>query len=1003
MVKIKLENEVLQVVGESCHGAKENLRWLLKNMRPYFEITMQDEPEAVASLALRLNQLQQEQRLVLADREDRLILAKRNQPGSLYETLSGLSEREVSYAQFTQSYEALPFCTDKLEVQRFEFDRKKHEEIAATKRVNIPKEIQFAVADALKEFYPQFDLKQLPELLNLLWLNNENYVRISPAKRTAQAVWMYYLSSQQSGICFDVELSEDDAGRGEYRIMFATENPPQFDFLTQVMEVFSRLRVGVRRAYCLTISNGMTPYFLGTFYVSSAYADLSDSESPLYQNLRSELYNTQILSTSKPTYKTYVNKGLMTGEEASLVNAIIAFCHTNLAHNQPERFSFDDVERTFLSQPEMTNELIKLFELRFDPALAQLKQDRYLEFYAQIKQSIEEYNSGHRYLDDIRRTVFRCALLFINRTLKTNFFVPEKQALAFRLHPEYIDELGADCYADLPADRPYRVTFFFGRHGCGHHIGFSDIARGGWRTVLAHGWDDYISNANTIFRETFVLAHTQHLKNKDIYEGGSKMVVLLDAADLKDRELVTRRLHKVQYGFINAFFDIFITENGKAKDGRVIDYYGQDEPIELGPDENMHDTMVERIATQSVRRGYLLGIGVMSSKRIGINHKEYGVTSAGVVKFAEITMEHLGIDVHRDMFTVKFTGGPGGDVAGNAMHLLLERCPAVRINLIIDGTGALYDPQGADSVALKQILLQQDIEAYDAEALHPGGYILYRNQRKTEGLRELYRKLTCSPKGLSEEWITVDEFYRDFNRLLFTVKADLFIPAGGRPETVDVTNYQDFFDSEDQPSMRAIVEGANSFITPEARDLLQKKGIVILRDSSANKCGVISSSYEIMANLLMSEKEFITNKELYVADVLSILEKRAEDEARLIFKRLQQSGGNKLITEISAEISQEINANYSRLFEFFQANGEASEDPQMKKVLLAHMPKFIRERPRYRGRLQKLPPKYIAAIIASEISSSLVYRGDQKADFIEMIKGHINRNFTANDKKKTVS
>ena len=100
----------------------------------------------------------------------------------------------------------------------------------------------------------------------------------------------------------------------------------------------------------------------------------------------------------------------------------------------------------------------------------------------------------------------------------------------------------------------------------------------------------------------------------------------------------------------------------------MVDYYREDEPIELGPDENMHDEMIEEIAALSKRRGYILGIGIMSSKRVGINHKEYGVTSTGVVTFAEITMTELGIDIRRDPFSVKFTGGPNGDVAGNAMR-----------------------------------------------------------------------------------------------------------------------------------------------------------------------------------------------------------------------------------------------------------------------------------------------------------------------------------------------
>jgi glutamate dehydrogenase len=472
------------------------------------------------------------------------------------------------------------------------------------------------------------------------------------------------------------------------------------------------------------------------------------------------------------------------------------------------------------------------------------------------------------------------------------------------------------------------------------------------------------------------------------------MVVLLDAVDLKNKELVTRRLYKLQFGFINAFFDIFVTENGRAKDPRVVDYYGEDEAIELGPDENMHDSMIELIARQSVRRGYLLGIGVISSKKAGINHKEFGVTSTGVVKFAEITMEQLGIDVHRDPFSVKFTGGPGGDVAGNAMRILLERCPAVRINLILDGTGALHDPLGADRQALLRIVLQKDIEDFDPQALHPGGFILYRNVRCTDGLRELYKRVRCTEAGLTEEWITVDEFHREFNNLIFTVTADLFIPAGGRPETVDESNWQKFF-QHGQPSMRAIVEGANSFITPPARNELQKRGIIILRDSSANKCGVISSSYEIIANLLLSEKEFFTNKERYVADVLQILEQRAEEEARLIFKRRKDSGDSLLYTEISAEISSEINTHYAKLFNYFQRRPELSDDPLMQRSILAHLPQMIRREPRFRKRIKTLPAKYIAAIMASEIASSLVYRGDQEANFIEMFKGHLRRNFSA--------
>ncbi len=70
--------------------------------------------------------------------------------------------------------------------------------------------------------------------------------------------------------------------------------------------------------------------------------------------------------------------------------------------------------------------------------------------------------------------------------------------------------------------------------------------------------------------------------------------------------------------------------------------------------------------------------------------------------------------------------------------------------------------------------------------------MLYRGQRRTEGLRELYKKVVCSDGGLEEQWISVDEFYREFNNLPFTVEADIFIPGGGRPETIDIENWQKF-------------------------------------------------------------------------------------------------------------------------------------------------------------------------------------------------------------------
>jgi glutamate dehydrogenase len=975
-------------------GRRANRSWLHEQMSPYFFVSMHDEPNALNILERELGTLRHNRRLILADRPNALILATVNAPGSLYEalTLRNIAEREISYAMFAHSGGALPGMAELLEIQRLEFDRKSDAVIALNYDVEVPTTIRRKVCRAVRSAYPGFDRCQIDPLLNILWLNNEQYVRIAPLARVAHTLNLFYETQQRGGVYLDV--APVDGSTGETRVSIGVGNPPQRDFLLQVMEVFHRLAIAINRAYCLTISSGIDPYFLASFYVHRRDGQSLAPTTSLHQRLREELCATQLLATTSHVYREFVTVGLMSGSEAALVNAFIGFCHTSLAHNQPDRFGYDEVQGAFHANPQITLQLLALFRARFDPAGAD-RLANYPSALAEAETAVAGYNTGRRYLDAIRREIFRCCLLFIRHTLKTNAFVLEKQALAFRLDPAYLAELGTEYTADLPSGTPFRITFFYGRAGFGYHVGFSDIARGGWRTVIARSRDDLVTSANTLFRETFVLAHTQHAKNKDIYEGGSKMVVLLDASDLQqagEQTIETIRLYKLQYGITSAFLDLFVTRDGVAAHPEVIDYYREDEAIELGPDENMHDVMIEAVARQARRRGYLLGAGIMSSKQAGINHKEYGVTSTGVVTFAEIVMDELGIDLRRAPCRVKLTGGPNGDVAGNAIRLLLERAPGVQFVLILDGTAAVIDPAGADHGELRRIVLKHDLDNFDPRALHSGGILLLRSGSRQDGLKTLYRRVMKSETGVQEEWVSSDEFAREYLELVFSVPADLFIPAGGRPETIDHDNWMNFLLPDGTPSARAIVEGANSFLTPEARTELQRKGVLIMRDASANKCGVISSSYEIIANLLLSDDEFFADKERYVGDVLAILEKRAADEARLILRRHREKP-DLLCTEISDALSGEINAHYARLFRYFLENPLLPLREPYRRALLAHLPAMLREEPRFRRRLSRLPAKYRAAILAAEIGSSMVYLGDRESDFEDAVRLHVQKHF----------
>jgi glutamate dehydrogenase len=126
--------------------------------------------------------------------------------------------------------------------------------------------------------------------------------------------------------------------------------------------------------------------------------------------------------------------------------------------------------------------------------------------------------------------------------------------------------------------------------------------------------------------------------------------------------------------------------------------------------------------------------------------------------------------------------------------------------------------------------------------------------------------------------------------------------------------------------------------------------------------------------------------------VLKILDKRAEEEAKLIFKRYHEYRGEALYTEISDDLSREINGHYARLFALFQDQPEISDQSLFRKVILNHLPAFIRQTPKYKARVKKLPPKIKYAILASEIASFIVYQGGWEVDFITRLREYLKEN-----------
>lgn len=154
MNELAVDNRMLQkirrTVIDELGRTTDNLEWLRAQMQPYFFITMKKEVEAIANLASGLSWLKNNRRRILAETDRKLILACLSQPGSLYETMKNLQEKETSYAHLARSFGPVPGTEDRLEIQRFEFDRKSPEEVLNAGEITIPKRIRKEVTAELR-------------------------------------------------------------------------------------------------------------------------------------------------------------------------------------------------------------------------------------------------------------------------------------------------------------------------------------------------------------------------------------------------------------------------------------------------------------------------------------------------------------------------------------------------------------------------------------------------------------------------------------------------------------------------------------------------------------------------------------------------------------------------------------------------------------------------------------------------------------------------------------
>jgi glutamate dehydrogenase len=483
---------------------------------------------------------------------------------------------------------------------------------------------------------------------------------------------------------------------------------------------------------------------------------------------------------------------------------------------------------------------------------------------AQLKDHIAQVVSNEN-----EQMVWDAFRVFNSAVLKTNYYTPTKVALSFRLDPRFLPEL------EYPQPL-YGMFLVISSESRGFHLRFRDIARGGIRIVKSRNRETYSINARSMFDENYSLASTQQRKNKDIPEGGSKGVILLDAKQQDKGRVAFEK-------YIDSIIDLLVPPSSPGIKDPIVDLYGKPEMLFMGPDENTAD-LVDWATEHARNRGALWWKSFFTGKSPklgGIPHDTYGMTTLSVREYMTGIYRKLNLDPSK--VRKMQTGGPDGDLGSNEILQSNEKYTS-----IIDGSGVLVDPNGINREELIRLAENRSmICEFNISKLSKDGYRVLVDETNIQ-----------LPNG---EVVGNGTIFRNTFHLRNIGLADSFVPCGGRPESVDIISVNKLV-VEGKCTIPYIVEGANLFITQEAKLRLEMFGCVLFKDASANKGGVTSSSLEVLASLAFDDEGFAENMcvgpdgrvpefyRAYVKEVQEVIKRNARLEFEAIWREHEQAG-----------------------------------------------------------------------------------------------------------------
>lgn len=368
------------------------------------------------------------------------------------------------------------------------------------------------------------------------------------------------------------------------------------------------------------------------------------------------------------------------------------------------------------SYPEITEILVKYFNIRFDPHNPASNSERTSIQNALQDSFIAALDSVDNLTED---KILREYMQLFEATLRTSFFKDQQASLGEHCLAFKFD---GDLIENLPKPRPRYEVFVYDLRVQGVHLRGGKVARGGLR------WSDRFEDFRT---EILGLVKAQQVKNAVIVPMGAKGGFICTQKPIDDsREAFLQNGVDCYRLFINTLLSVTdnLVEGQVVKPEQIVCWDGDDPYFVVAADKGTA-TFSDVANEISERRGFWLGDAFASGGSVGYDHKAMGITARGAWVAVQRHFRELGKDIQTEPFTAVAVGDMAGDVFGNGM-LCSEQTRLVaafnHLHIFIDP-----NPDATSSYAERKRLFDnvQGWDAYNTDLISKGGGVFSRRAK----------------------------------------------------------------------------------------------------------------------------------------------------------------------------------------------------------------------------------------------------------------------------------